>query len=163
MYTSGMPERRPASTRPFSVDDAHALARRIHAGQKDQQGRDYYTHHLLPVAQILIDDGEDDLTVIAGLLHDAIEDDPATTAETLLAEGVPAESVEAVVAVSRIPDEPYMDLIRRARQHPRGRKVKLADNQHNIRCNAELAKTEPARAKRLLSKRYLPAREILLA
>jgi hypothetical protein len=38
---------------------------------------------------------------------------------------------DAVVALTRGPNESYMDFIRRAKQNPIARRVKLADIEHN--------------------------------
>ena len=149
----------------FTVEDAYAIARAAHAGQTDQQGRDYFTYHLVPIAESLRRLGPH--AEMAGILHDIIEDtsehEHPWTAERLLANGVPTEVVEAVVSVTRIPGEPYKTMIRRAAANRLGRKVKLADNDRNIKDNAALAEKDPAKAASLLNKRYLPARDVLLA
>ena len=144
----------------FSISDAYALAREAHAGQVDKAGEDYYHAHLVPIAEALRPFGAD--AEIAGVLHDIIEDQ-GYSAERLLALGVPRIAVEAVVAVSRIPGEPYKALILRAAAHPLGRLVKLADNKHNLDSNFEFAKIDPKQANSMRENRYLPARRVLLA
>lgn len=144
----------------FTVYMAHFLARKFHDGQVDLAGNPYFSAHLEPVARLLRPYGP--YAVMAGYLHDVIEDTDQTP-ESLRAEGVPEEVIDAVVAVSRIPGEPYKELIRRAAAHPLGALVKLADNTHNLAMNAELEKIDPKKAKSMREKRYLPARAVLLA
>lgn len=143
----------------MNLDDAAALAARLHAGQVDKQGRDYFRFHLVPVAYALGPFGP--LAMIAGLLHDAIEDTDAD-AESLRAAGVPYVAVSAVVSVTRVPGESYTDLIARSAVHPLGCLVKLADNALNLESNAGLAVTDPEKARSLREDRYLPARARLL-
>jgi len=55
------------------VRQAYELAERLHRGQKRSSGEDYITHPLA-VADILADLNADVDTIIAGLLHDVVED-----------------------------------------------------------------------------------------
>ena len=82
----------------MTPDDVADFARRAHAGQVDQQGRDYFDHHLQPISALLRPFGDDAAT--AGLLHDVLEDTPAT-ADDLRALGLPAAVVAAVESVTR--------------------------------------------------------------
>ncbi|MGL5826615.1 MAG: hypothetical protein ACRCYU_17665 [Nocardioides sp.] len=143
----------------FTVESTARLAQEAHIGQVDKQGRDYFTAHLVPAADALTSFGAE--AVMAGYLHDALEDTDHTP-DSLTARGVPARVVEAVVAVTRVPGEPYAALIERARAHPLGRIVKLADNAVNIASNPGLAAHQPESARALLNERYLPARQRLL-
>jgi (p)ppGpp synthase/HD superfamily hydrolase len=154
---------------PFTVADAHLLALAAHEGQVDRQGRDHYLAHLRPIAEALRPFGPH--AEMAGLLHDIVEDtrdhpdpDRRYDLDRLRALGVPEDVVAAVDAVTRRPGEPYISgLISRAAAHPLGRLVELADNRHNLAANAELAATDPEKARRLREGRYRPARRILLA
>ena len=153
----------------FTVPDAHLLALQAHEGQVDEQGRDYYLAHLRPIAEMLRPHGVH--AEMAGALHDIVEgtrDHPDPTRrydlDRLRALGVPEVVVEAVDAVTRRPGEPYISgLIRRCAAHPLGRLVTLAHNKHHLAVNAELARTDPEKARRLREGRYRPARRILLA
>src|SRR5687768_1097644 len=153
----------------FSVPDAHLLALQAHEGQVDEQGRDYYLAHLLPIAEALRPFGPH--AEMAGALHDIVEDtrdqpDAARRYDLvrLRALGVPHIVVEAIDAVTRRPGEPYISgLIHRAAAHPLGRLVKLADNKHNLAANDGLARSDPEKARTLREGRYRPARRILLA
>ena len=135
----------------------------------DEQGRDYYLAHLLPIAEALRPYGPN--AEMAGVLHDIVEDtrdhaDPARRydLDRLRTLGVPEIVVEAIDAVTRRPGEPYISgLIYRSAAHPLGRLVKLADNKHNLAASDELARSNPDRARSLREGRYRPARRILLA
>ena len=57
------------------IERAYRKAEEIPEGQMRKSGEDYLTHPMA-VAQILADLGMDENTIIAGLLHDAVEDTP---------------------------------------------------------------------------------------
>jgi (p)ppGpp synthase/HD superfamily hydrolase len=146
-----MPSRR-------TIQDALDLATRAHEGQVDKAGRPYIEHPKT-VARILADQGHGDNVIIAGLLHDVVEDTHYDLTD-LRDLGYPEEVVQAVDSVTKRPGEPYMDLIRRAAADPIGRLVKLADNQTN---------SDPARLALLseeeqawFTRKYAKAREVLL-
>jgi (p)ppGpp synthase/HD superfamily hydrolase len=141
------------------VARAEVVARLAHLGQPDKQGRPYADAHLAPIAAALRVYGPD--AEAAGWLHDVIEDTSVTAAD-LLVLGFPAEVVDAVVAVSRVPGETYVDLIYRAADHPLGVLVKLADNAENLAANVALAEVDP-KAAASLRRRYIRARRVLLA
>jgi hypothetical protein len=148
----------------FDVAAAHAFFKAAHAGQVDKQGRDYYEHHLVPIATMVEHLG--DIAVIAALGHDYIEDihkgniDAGATA--LRAVGCPEEAIDAIVSVTRMPGETYDGLITRSCANRLGCEIKLRDNKHNIASNPALAAIDPKRAESLLIKRYLPARDRLI-
>lgn len=62
------------------IMDAYEFARVCHDGQKRESGEDYFIHPC-SVAIILIELGLDVETIIAGLLHDVVEDTRMTGAE----------------------------------------------------------------------------------
>lgn len=112
-----------------AISEADTLAERAHFGQVDKAGNPYIDHPRA-VAKILADKGLGDNAVMAGLLHDVVEDTDVTL-DDLREAGYPEEVVRAVDSVTRRADETYMDLIRRAAADPLGRLVKLADNENN--------------------------------
>lgn len=61
------------------VDAAARLAQKLHAGQSDKSGVDYFSDHLSAVAN----QGRTWLEQILGYLHDSTEDTPHTTDEVL--------------------------------------------------------------------------------
>lgn len=130
---------------------ALAFARDVHAGQTRRDPRVPYWVHLVRVSGHLATWQEPCDTVLAGLLHDVIEDTPVGR-ELLAArfgEAV-AETVEWVTS----PREGLPDHYRRLqREGPRSaRLVKLADRIDNLQSAAvELARTPTARERRWAS------------
>ena len=108
------------------IETSLQIALRAYAGKTDKAGREYILHPLRVMAKM-----KTDLERSAALLHDVIEDSDIT-AEQLLAEGIPAQVVEAVRHLSKNEDEDYMDFVRRAKQNPLASKVKIADIEDNI-------------------------------
>ncbi len=64
---------------------AYFLAEQAHRGQLRASGEPY-VHHPLGVARILVDLRMDDDSIVAGLLHDVLEDCPQVTSEVLARE-----------------------------------------------------------------------------
>jgi len=62
------------------VEKAYAFAYRAHTGQRRESGESFITHPL-GVAMILAELGLDLTTIIAGLLHDVVEDTAVTLPE----------------------------------------------------------------------------------
>jgi (p)ppGpp synthase/HD superfamily hydrolase len=141
-----------------TVADAYALATEAHHDQVDKAGRPYI-YHPRTVAKILADQGLGDNAVMAGLLHDVVED-TAVTLNGLRALGYPEEVVRAVDAVSRREGETYMDLIRRAAADPLGRLVKLADNETNS--DPDRLALLTAEEREWFTRKYAKARAVLL-
>lgn len=140
-----------------TIENADILARTAHHGQTDKAGHPYI-NHVRAVAALLEPHGPH--AVMAGLLHDVIEDTHITLND-LHELGFPQPVIAAVDAVTRRPGEPYMDMIARAAADPLGRLVKLADNAHN---------SDPARLALLgveqrawFEKKYAAARAVLEA
>lgn len=109
-----------------SIEKAITIAATAHAGQKDKAGLPYVFH---PLRVMLAGATEEEW--IAGVLHDLLEDTP-WTADDLRREGFREEIVEAVVALSRQPEESYEAFITRAGRNPIARKVKLKDLADNM-------------------------------
>ncbi|MFE1190131.1 HD domain-containing protein [[Kitasatospora] papulosa] len=147
-----MHEELPTGT---TVDDVRALAERAHAGQVDKIGVVYFAH-VQAVAAGLASFGDD--LVMAGLLHDVIEDTD-WTAERLLAAGVPGPVVAIVEMVTNQDGVPYEDKIRRITRDPLATLVKIADNAHNSR--ADRAAQLPAAQRDRLAAKYRAARSEL--
>jgi GTP pyrophosphokinase len=127
---------------------SHEVASDAHVGQKRKDGKPYLTH-LEAVAAIINKDyfslipNNDNArknwgaikyyVVMAGLLHDTIED-TYITSERLLRSGIPVMVVDIVETVTKRPCENYFDFIMRI--HKSGnvgaKAVKLADLRHNM-------------------------------
>ncbi len=112
-----------------TVAEVDALAAAAHVGQVDKVGVPYI-EHVRAVAAGLAPFG--DHLVMAGLLHDVIEDTD-WTAEQLREAGVPDRVVCAVEAVTNQQGVPYEVKVRRIALNRDATLVKIADNAHNSR------------------------------
>lgn len=112
-----------ASTRRIRL--AKELSEFAHYEQKDKAGVAYYLHPRAVAAKLTEED-----EIITALLHDTLEDTSVTeaTIRNLFGDTV----ADAVVSVTRKEGEDYFDFVRRAKQNPIGRKVKIADLEHNM-------------------------------
>lgn len=123
------------------IRKAYVYAAAAHAGQNRLSGEPYLSHPLA-VAHTLAELGFDEATVVAGLLHDTVEDTKATIEELdeQFGEEV-ADIVDGVTKISMIPfdskEEAQAENIRKmilAMSHDiRVLMVKLADRVHNMR------------------------------
>lgn len=123
------------------IQKAYVFAATAHAGQTRLSGEPYLSHPLA-VADTLAEMGFDEPTVVAGLLHDTVEDTKATLEEIEenFGEEV-ADIVDGVTKISKISfenkEEAQAENIRKmilAMSHDmRVLMVKLADRLHNMR------------------------------
>lgn len=130
-------------------ETALEIAVRAHKGQVDKSGLSYILHPLAVAAQL----DSLELKTIA-ILHDTIEDTDVT-AEYLLEKGIPRNIVEVVQLLSKPENEDYESYLRRVKENPLARQVKLADLANN---------TDPKRASGLneaRKKKYELAKKIL--
>jgi (p)ppGpp synthase/HD superfamily hydrolase len=114
-----------------TLEDAIALARLAHNGQKDKAGADYIEHPLRVASTLSGDDAK-----IVALLHDVLED-TAVTREHLQLSGYTPEIIAAIESLTKLPDEEgsdegYEKFIHRAAQNPLAQKVKIADLKDNM-------------------------------
>lgn len=138
-----------------SVNEVGFLADRAHAGQVDKIGVPYI-EHVRAVAAGLAPFGDE--LVMAGLLHDIIEDTDWTAGQ-LRAAGIPVRVVEIVEAVTNQPGTPYAERMRRITGDAQATLVKIADNAHNSRPD-RAAQLPPDKRARLADK-YRAARAVL--
>lgn len=135
------------------IEKAIDFAKKVHAGQKRESGEPYYIHPEA-VARILIDLEMDTDTVIAGLLHDTVEDGKDITVE-MIASMFGDDIASMVSAVTKLTKSNLSYMISKEdRQAENLRRmflsiardvrvviIKLADRLHNIRtleyCNKE--------------------------
>ena len=120
---------------------AYEIARRLHDGQFRKSGEPYITHPVA-VAKILAGFGMDNETIIAGLLHDAIEDTKYTR-DQLAADfdGKIADLVEGVTKLTNISydttetaqAENFRKMFLAMSKDIRVLIIKLADRLHNMR------------------------------
>jgi GTP diphosphokinase / guanosine-3',5'-bis(diphosphate) 3'-diphosphatase len=137
-----------------TIEKAIEIAAHAHAGQVDKAGAPYIFH---PLRLMLAVDGVH--ARMAAVLHDVVEDTPLTF-DDLLREGFPAEVVDAVRALTKLPGEGRIAAAHRAAAHPIARRVKLADVSDNMdlgRISAPTAKDHARLAE------YAEVKAILLA
>ena len=111
-----------ADTAP--VERAFELARRCHAGQIRKSGEPYLMHPLR-VAETITRIGLDVNSVVAGLLHDAVEDSDLSIFD--LTEGFGSEVASLVDGVTKLGKVPYLS--RQEQQAESFRKMLLAMSQ----------------------------------
>ena len=104
---------------------AYLYALIFHDGQVDKAGIDYILHPMRVSSKM-----ETETEKIVALLHDTVEDTPATVEQiqSLFGEEVAA----AVAAMTKGEEEDYKDYIARLSKNPIAVKVKLADLEHNM-------------------------------
>lgn len=108
------------------VNHAAMIARAAHWDQFDRGGAPRFNHVEYVANQMF-----EELYQVVGYLHDTIEDSPLTTLSALK-QIFGWEVADAVDAISRRNDETYFDYIRRCKENPIARVVKIADIKHNM-------------------------------
>ena len=112
------------------LEDAIALAAKLHQGQKELGGRPYILHPLQVMLDPTLTSNEERIVAV---LHDVVEDCNITLAE-LADMGYSSAVVEALDYLTKRPHEEadYEAFIERVSTGPLlARKVKLADLRHN--------------------------------
>lgn len=122
------------------LDKAYAMAQKAHEGQLRESGEPYITHPL-EVAHILADLEMDCTTIIAGLLHDTVEDTNCSFEDIKEQFGESAAMlVDGVTKLDKIPyttkEELQAENLRKMflamAKDIRVILIKLADREHNI-------------------------------
>ena len=113
----------------ITIEDALRLAIQAHDGQKDLDGKPVILH---PMTVGLA--GRNREEIIAGLLHDVVED-TGFTFEDLLERGVDELIVEALRLLTHTKDMPYEDYVKRIAQSGNdiAIHVKYNDLCHNLK------------------------------
>ncbi|MFF3518093.1 HD domain-containing protein [Streptomyces sp. NPDC002573] len=140
-----------------TVEEVDNFVAKAHAGQVDRIGVPY-VEHVRAVAAGLAPFGPE--LVMAGLLHDVIEDTD-WTARQLMAVGVPAHVVSVVETVTNQPGVPYGEKIKRITGNRDATLVKIADNAHNS--HPDRIARLPAEQRDRLAAKYRQARDTLWA
>lgn len=145
-----------------TADSVASLAQRLHEGQVDKGGHPYFLH-VEAVGLSLRPFGEK--AMMAGYLHDSVEDTGITIQELRTDHGIPESVLEVIQFVSRnlYPAEStYMDMIRTISSEGSyiSRLVKIADNAHNSRLDRKIEGMSEEVAE-FSRKRYAKARGIL--
>ncbi len=147
-----------------AITRAMLFAQEHHGGQVRHSGEPYIIH---PVgcARIVVDVGMDDVSVIAALLHDTVEDTGATLADIEREFGAEvATIVDGVTKLSKIhfdskeehQAENYRKLIVSMSGDIRVLIVKLADRLHNMRTLAYMTKQKQIQKARETLEVYAP-------
>ncbi len=123
------------------IISAYEFAEKAHRGQKRSSGQDYIIHPLA-VAMTVLELGMDTDTICASLLHDVVEDTPATLSDLQKRFGQDVASlVDGVTKLSKISaqtkEQQQAENIRKIllamSQDIRVMIIKLADRLHNVR------------------------------
>lgn len=125
------------------------IAVEAHMGQRDKNGMPYILHPLAVASKV---DGLELKTI--AILHDTIEDTDVT-ADFLLERGIPKDIVEVVELLTKPKDEDYKSYLRRVKENPKAKAVKLADLAHNTDPSRASGLNELRRAKYELAKKVL--------
>ena len=123
------------------VRDAYEYAVKLHEGQKRRDGSPYVTH-CVATAEIIAEQGLDEDSIVAALLHDVIEDTPATYDDVKRQFGATvADIVEGVTKLTRVQytshEEEQAENLRKMliamAKDIRVILIKIADRLHNMR------------------------------
>ncbi|MDD2483581.1 MAG: bifunctional (p)ppGpp synthetase/guanosine-3',5'-bis(diphosphate) 3'-pyrophosphohydrolase [Eubacteriales bacterium] len=123
------------------LEQAYLKAEQMHEGQLRKSGEDYITHPL-SVVKILAELGMDENTLIAGLLHDAVEDTPYTQEDlkkdfgsevALLVDGVTKLGSLVFESKEERQAENLRKMFLAMSKDIRVLIIKLADRLHNLR------------------------------
>ena len=135
------------------IEKAYIFAEGAHKGQKRNSGEPYF-NHVFETAKILAELGMDAKTIVAGLLHDVIEDTPVD--EEGLEKEFGKEIVELVNGVTKLGKMKYTGTERHVEslrkffmamsKDLRVLIIKLADRLHNVRT---LQYVKPEKQKRI--------------
>ena len=156
-------ERHPSATAD-RIDTAYRLALKAHTGQMRKSGEPYVSHPLA-VAHIVVELGLDDVSVIAALLHDAIEDTAMDLSEVEQHFGGEVASiVDSVTRLDRLKfntqEEEQAASMRKMlvaiAKDLRVLVVKLSDRLHNMRTLAALPLAKQHRVARETMDIYAP-------
>ena len=135
---------------PSPIENAIEYAKKMHEGQTRSSGEPYYTHPV-EVAGILADMKMDTGTILTAILHDTIEDTPATYDDIKEKFGKDvADLVDGVSKLTRIESktregkqaENFRKLLLAMSEDIRVLLVKLADRLHNMRTIDGIQKPE---------------------
>lgn len=101
---------------------AEWVARQAHEGQVDKNGDPYIGHPQRVAGRV-----QGDVPKAVAWLHDVLEDTYLDEDDLLYAVGFPAQIVNAVVALTHLPNEPNVHYWKRVRANQVARMVKRAD------------------------------------
>ena len=134
---------------------AMKIAYEAHHGQVDKGGMPYIFHPYHLAEQM-----DDEISTCAALLHDVVEDTEVTFED--LEKHFPPEVMEVLKLLTHADDEDYYVYVRRLKDNPIAKKIKLADIAHNSD-QSRLVGTDKdnPKTKEYFRKKYARAIEIL--
>ncbi|MGC0378495.1 GTP pyrophosphokinase [Streptomyces sp. SAI-229] len=144
------------------IERAYQVAERWHRGQKRKSGDPYITHPLA-VTTILAELGMDPATLMAGLLHDTVEDTDYGLEDlrrdfgdvvTLLVDGV--TKLDKVKFGEAAQAETVRKMVVAMAKDPRVLVIKLADRLHNMRTMRYLKREKQEKKARETLEIYAP-------
>ena len=117
-----------ANNRLSQIEIALEIALKAHKGQRDLDGKPVILHPLNVAMK-----GYNESEIVAGLLHDVVEDTDYTF-EDLLDAGISSKVVDALRLLSHKKGSEYMDYVRRIARsrNPIAINVKCNDLDHNL-------------------------------
>ena len=130
-------------------ETALEIAVKAHKGQVDKSGVSYILHPIAVASKF----DTLELKTIA-ILHDTIEDTDVT-AEYLIEKGIPEDIVKVVQLLTKPENEDYESYLRRVKENPLAKQVKLADLAHNTSPERIEGLNEARKEKYELAKRIL--------
>lgn len=107
------------------VNKALNIMFEAHKDQRDKSGVPYVFHPFHLAEQMTSED-----STIAALLHDTIGDTDITE-EYLRSQGFKPEIIDAIILLTRKNNEDYFEYIKRIKDNPIAKEVKIADLRHN--------------------------------
>lgn len=134
---------------------AMKFAYQAHEGQLDKSGVPYIFHPIHLAEQMT-----DEVCCTVALLHDVVEDTSVTLEE--IEREFPKEVAQAVSLLTHDKSVDYFDYVRKIKENPIAKTVKLADLVHNsdeVRSRAEHCSEEQIEKWR---KKYSKAKQILV-
>lgn len=111
------------------ISSAISLAAWAHREQSDLNG-DAYILHPLRVMQNVEQLGGSEIAMEVAVLHDVVEDTDFTL-QGLIDLGLSLQVAASLEAITHLPNEPYMEYVKRANRDPIARLVKVADIMDN--------------------------------
>lgn len=116
------------SSQTSQVELALEIALKAHKGQRDLEGKPVILHPLTVALK-----GNNENEIVAGLLHDVVEDTDWTF-DDLLEAGITPEVVDALRLLTHREDEEYLDYVERiaCSNNPIAINVKCNDLNHNL-------------------------------
>ena len=134
---------------------AMRLAYEAHQGQVDKTKVPYIFHPIHLAEQM-----EDEVTCTVALLHDVVEDTAVTFAD--LEKEFPAEVIEALRLLTHEAGVDYFDYVRKIKNNPIAKRVKLEDLKHNWDESRNVEGIIADERLEFWRKKYAKAKEILL-